>query len=117
MKGCISPITLKDPLIKGLRNTFPCGKCKYCKERRRSQWSFRLHQELKHSATAYVYTLTYEDLHLPLQESPPLSGMYEPVLRKDHIQQFISKLRKQKERNAKTRTRYTDHSWSLPLRS
>ena len=62
---------MRDPVIKGQRNTFPCGKCKYCKENKRSQWSFRLQQELKKSGNSYFYTLTYNDLHLPLKEEPP----------------------------------------------
>jgi hypothetical protein len=114
---CVSPITLRDPVISGSFNTFPCGKCKYCKEIRRSQWSFRLHQELQNSETAAFYTLTYEDIYLPLKESPPLSGSYAPTLVKEDVQLFIKRLRSHLQRKKrKGKYNHLDRSWELPLR-
>lgn len=109
---------MRDPTIKGKFNTFDCGKCKYCKENRRSQWSFRLQQELKKSANAYFYTLTYEDLYLPMEEDPPLSGSYVPTLRKDHLKSFIKRFRQARERREKVTQRkdYNDIAYQRPIR-
>ena len=115
---CISPINMPDPHIKGMRNQFPCGRCKYCKENRRSQWSFRLQQELKNSGSSFFYTLTYEDIHLPLTEYPPLSGSYIPILSKDHVKSFIKRFRQARERAEKRKKRndYADPAYQRPLR-
>lgn len=42
----------------------PCGRCAECLENRRSQWSFRLKQQLKVSKNSIFLTLTYSDEHL-----------------------------------------------------
>jgi hypothetical protein len=107
---CVSPITLRDE-VTGRYNTFPCGSCKYCKENRRNQWSFRLEQEWRNSITAYFYTLTYENVYLPLEEKPPLSGMFEPVLQREHLSAFIKRLRTRKERAYQNRKDTIDKSW------
>lgn len=44
----------------------PCGKCPECKARRVSAWSFRLQQEEKRSYKAAMYTLTYDNKHVPI---------------------------------------------------
>lgn len=81
---CIAPI--------GLRNsdgvTFvPCGKCNFCLERKRSDWSFRLKQEHKVCFSSYFLTLTYDDKHLPLSDA----GL-PTVVRRD-LQLFTKRLR------------------------
>lgn len=60
--NCVSPVCLR----VGKRLQFvPCGKCNFCLESRRADWSFRLHQELKVSKSANFLTLTYNDSEVP----------------------------------------------------
>lgn len=81
---CISPLTLR---INKQTQTVPCGKCNFCLQNRRADWSFRLGQELKRSTSAFFLTLTYDDANLPLQD-----GL--PTLNKKHCQLFMKRLRK-----------------------
>lgn len=69
------------------RVTVPCGKCYACLSRKRSEWSFRLTQELKRSNSADFLTLTYSDEKLPLNDE----GI--PNLNKGHLQAFLKRLR------------------------
>lgn len=78
---CISPIRLKTGIF------VPCGRCNFCLQRRRLDWSFRLEQENKISRTAQFLTLTYDEDHYPGQ------------LVKEHIQLFYKKLRKENEKH------------------
>ena len=80
---CISPILLK----KG--QFVPCGKCNFCLQARRLDWSFRLKQELRVSKSARFVTLTYDDEHVPIN---PETGLAE--LSKKDVQLFIKRLRK-----------------------
>ena len=100
---CISPITLKDPQkIRGsLTYTVPCGKCGSCRHNRRTQWTFRLNQELKNSLSAYFLTLTYENCQIPFDHE---SGL--PTLDKTHIQKFLKRLRRKSERFSGWKIRY-----------
>ena len=59
--GCLYPIQLKD-----IEFPVRCGKCEKCKAKRRSDWSFRLGEELKHASSAYFITMTYNDFNVPL---------------------------------------------------
>lgn len=78
---CISPILIRS---KGRHDFVPCGKCNFCLQTKRFDWSFRLLQEIKVSSSAYFLTLTYnEDNH-------PLDGS---LSRRD-FQLFMKKLRK-----------------------
>ncbi|WNK12753.1 MAG: replication initiator protein [Microvirus sp.] len=65
MATCISQITLKK---NGTVMSFPCGKCNYCLQNRRADWTFRLNTESKQSKTAYFLTLTYDEEHQPKKE-------------------------------------------------
>lgn len=77
----------------------PCGKCNFCLKRSRSEWSFRLFQELKAAQSAAFLTLTYD----------PLSVVYSVDERKanlepSHLKAFIRAFR---DREAKVgRKRY-----------
>lgn len=75
---CISPLTIRRD---GSRHVVPCGSCNYCLSSKRSDWSFRLMQEMKVSSSAFFLTLTYAD---SLQLS----------LDKTHVQLFKKRLRK-----------------------
>ena len=87
---CPSPISLPDPKkgSKAQRITVPCGKCGACKANRRSDWTFRLKQELKIARNGWFITLTYDEENLPFTED----GL--PTLDKRHWQNFVKKLRK-----------------------
>jgi len=80
---CISPITLK---TSGKNTTVPCGKCNFCLEKRRNDWSFRLEDELKMSDTAVFITLTYAEENMPWHEF----GV--PTLKKSDMREFTKKL-------------------------
>lgn len=88
---CLYPRTIKHISDAGIPQgyTVPCGKCYACLSNRRSQWSFRLEQELKVSTSAYFVTLTYDDSHLYFNGNGLAS-----VCKRD-IQLFMKRLRKQ----------------------
>ena len=64
----------------------PCGKCEACLVNRRSQWTFRLKQELRDAISAYFITLTYDDINLPVK-----NGL--PFVNKRDVQLFLKRLR------------------------
>lgn len=82
---CISPLSIRKD---GRHDVVPCGKCNYCLQSKRADWSFRLYQELKICETAYFLTLTYED-----EKIPTLNGI--PTLQKTDLQLFTKRLRKE----------------------
>lgn len=64
--------------------TTGCGKCIPCLMKKRSDWSFRLRQEHKHSKEgSFFITLTYGDRKVP-----------KDGLCKRHVQLFMKRLRK-----------------------
>lgn len=87
---CVSPISIKDPSQKlgSIRLVVPCGKCGSCMHNRRTEWSFRLREELIHAHSATFVTLTYSEENLPW-------GSYAPTLSKRDLQLFIKRLRKE----------------------
>lgn len=84
MARCISPVYVKRSNIH-----VPCGKCNFCLETRRNEWSFRLNQELKVSVSSYFLTLTYDSDHLVFSLESRL-----PTLNVSDTQTFIKRLRK-----------------------
>lgn len=72
--------------VDGRREFVPCGKCNFCLESRRSEWSFRLRQELKVSSSASFLTLTYE-------KTPVTEAGVETLSKRD-LQLFFKRLRK-----------------------
>ena len=105
---CPMPITIR---IKDKHyETVPCGKCEFCLERKRDEWSFRLKKELKESISSYFITLTYDEQECPYiwnNEIKPYKdytgeeykGNRYPIqtLNKRDVQLFIKRLRKHKE--------------------
>lgn len=79
---CISPIRLQTGQF------VPCGKCNCCLANRRADWSFRIRQELKVSASAVFITLTYDDYNQPVTKD----GLGE--LSKYDLRCFFKRLRK-----------------------
>lgn len=61
----------------------PCGKCMACLSNKRTDWSFRLEQELKRSSSAAFITLTYHSKYVP-----------DSGVNKKHFQLFMKRLRK-----------------------
>ena len=51
----------------------PCGKCAACMQRKRSEWSVRLQNELQYASSAAFITLTYSDEYF--QELHPLGSL------------------------------------------
>lgn len=92
---CFTPqeVTLKTPIWSKWDNEFikkvpiPCGKCTACIQRKISEWTFRLDNERVNSAVTYFVTLTYDNYHVPINKYGKMT------LNKNHIQQFIKKLR------------------------
>ena len=86
---CLSPESIKRPDGNDVRDRIvvPCGKCANCLSNQRSDWTFRLNQELKASSSAYFVTLTYSE------ENVPYNGE-EATLRKKDLQDFIKRLRR-----------------------
>ena len=83
------------------RITVPCGKCAGCLSNQRSDWTFRLKQELKGSHSAYFVTLTYDENKVP-QKWVEEDGVPFPynTLRKSDLQLFIKRLRTYSDREA-----------------
>lgn len=70
--------------------TVPCGKCAFCLSNKRSQWMFRIFQEIKNQdQPGWFITLTYDEKHVK-RTAHGLS------LRFRDVQLFIKKIRKAK---------------------
>lgn len=87
MAGCISPYNVKHR-TKPETIPVPCGKCYNCKQRRGSQWSFRLMQHEKVSCSSQFITLTYDTTHVPITSAGYMG------LRFSDVQLFFKRLRK-----------------------
>jgi len=83
---CISPLLINP---RTTRDVVPCGKCNYCLQSKRADWTFRLLQEVKQCTSAHFLTLTYADEYTPVSEH----GEYE--LSKRDMQLFMKRLRKE----------------------
>lgn len=105
---CDTPrsVEYKEPKIRVLasghvitedRVFVPCGSCMNCKKNRINQWVFRLQQEMKVSTDAKFITLTYADPYLPWTE-PDENGEIFPTLKKEDLQKFFKRLRKQHDK-------------------
>lgn len=107
---CLKPITLprRSP-GQILSMTVPCGKCLQCRIQKRKEWQLRMLHELDDWETASFVTLTYNDYYLPFPEPYMISGKgektqyskpigpitpYWPTLKKNHLQKFLKRLRK-----------------------
>ena len=73
MAQCISPIRLKTPDKPKPFRDVPCGKCAACMQRKRSEWSVRLQNELQYASSAAFITLTYSDEYFQVQH--PLGSL------------------------------------------
>lgn len=95
---CISPLLIRN---SGRRDFVPCGKCNYCLQVKRGDWSFRLLQELKVATSARFLTMTYTDDRLPRNHDTGL-----PELCKRDVQLFFKRVRKDNAVLTDQRVRY-----------
>lgn len=84
---CVKPILLRDK--KTLRKfpeglLVPCGKCCACRIAYRRLWTIRMFHELHYHENSIFLTLTYDDEHLPPNNS----------LVKEDLQKFFKRLRR-----------------------
>lgn len=85
---CLNLITV---CHNDIEHRVPCGKCAFCLVNRRSQWMFRVFQEMKcQDNPGWFLTLTYDERHVKRAVDGRLS------LRFRDVQLFIKKLRKAK---------------------
>lgn len=84
---CISPLLVR---TSNSRQFVPCGKCNFCLQVKRADWTFRIMQEWKVSSSAKFLTLTYTDQDLPY-------GDGVATLCKRDLQLFHKRLRKENE--------------------
>lgn len=96
MPACISPVYLSEQRLH-----VPCGKCNFCLERKRSDWTYRLLEEQSVSSSSFFITMTYDDLHLVYSVA---SRMHELHLR--DVQLFTKRLRKAQSVVSHERLRY-----------
>lgn len=87
MAECRHPIPIEKYALYA-----PCGKCPECLARKRSDWSFRLKEQLRVAKTAFFVTLTYSPEMLPKDKK----------VNKKHVQDYIKKVR----RDNKLRIKY-----------
>lgn len=88
---CVSPVRLVQPMAISY---VPCGKCNYCLQTKRGEWTFRLMQELKAANFSDFITLTYSDEKLPTVNEDTGEFFTGGTLRKRDVQLFNKRLRK-----------------------
>lgn len=92
---CISPLTVR---VKNKLVVVPCGRCTFCLQTRRADWTFRINQESKGADTAFFLTLTYDNFSLPIEYVENYGVLrcypYEHSLVKKDFQDFMKRLRK-----------------------
>jgi len=90
---CISPVFVRKSF-----QFVPCGKCNFCLQKRRADWTFRIHQESRHCRGALFITLTYDGWNVPVlrDEHYAVRKIYPYVLSLDKpdFQLFMKRLRK-----------------------
>lgn len=105
---CQSPVKVK--VYNGITNVYeekevPCGKCYHCKITRINEWVTRMVIQSNYSKYVYFGTLTYgskqpheynnENLSYWTDFNKEKHLVLTPlVLRKDHVQKFLKRLRK-----------------------
>jgi len=66
----------------------PCGQCLYCRERRKTEWCFRMSEQSRESVTRYFVTLTYDPSTVPYDKYG------NKVLKQKDLTDFMKRLRK-----------------------
>lgn len=86
--------------LDGKKQFVPCGKCNFCLESRRNEWTFRLRMEMNVSHAAHFITLTYDDNNIVYSEHG------HPTLVKRDLQLFTKRLRKEQDSHTDLTLRY-----------
>lgn len=93
--NCPFPIAIQNPAPRGVGFSnmmhVGCKDCGACRHNKRTEWSFRISQEAKHSDTVYFLTLTYHDSVLPYTD------LWLPTLETNEITKFLKRLRKEQD--------------------
>lgn len=71
----------------------PCGHCPACQENYKNDWAIRIKHELDCHEHSVFLTLTYDDVHLSLQNLEYDDGTYNS-LQKNEVSLFLKRLRK-----------------------
>lgn len=87
---CINPITIKNK--DNSHSHVPCGRCEFCLERKKSEWTIRITHELKVSFSSYFITLTYDDEHLPTTYGMPTLNPKDLTLFLKRLRQYNDKV-------------------------
>lgn len=95
---CLTPLTL---VRNKIREIVPCGKCNNCLSAKRTDWTFRLTQEMKQADSADFLTVTYSELTVPRNEETGL-----PEVRKRDVQLFMKRLRQENLQHSSTPLRF-----------
>lgn len=84
----------------------PCGKCIACRKSETLSWATRIELETKQYKNNYFITLTYNEENLPIPDRTVNTktgeiyyndGTWQGTVVKEHISQFMKKLRRQFE--------------------
>lgn len=105
---CHNPVKVK--VYNGITNSYeikevPCGKCYHCKITRINEWVTRMLLQSMYSKYVYFGTLTYNGNKPTILNDECLSSLSRfnethhlndtpIILRKDHVQKFFKRLRK-----------------------
>lgn len=98
---CIKPLVLRDEEDRA--RTVACGRCNFCLQASRTDWTLRINQELKTADSSHFLTLTYHEDYLDYSPSGLPQLQRNAQGKPEHLQLFFKRLRKA---NAK----YTDKS-------
>lgn len=101
MAECISQFRMKQD--DGTFIDVPCGRCGFCLQNRRKEWSFRLQKELRYHETAHFITLTCSDENLSFADH---GGACVPCLYKPDWQNFMKRLRKRQKEVSDVKLKY-----------
>lgn len=110
---CVSPISVMsyDAYHKAhVLQQYPCGKCLHCRNSHINEWTTRLYAQAKYSKHVYYITLDYAPFDVSTAVGQFLAaetaaqyhninknknyGMQPILLRKNHLQDFFKRLRK-----------------------
>jgi hypothetical protein len=103
MAQCISPLTIRNkkltPSCPGQYLTVPCGKCGFCLQNRRKEWSFRLWEEFRTAISADFLTLTYREDAVPWSND-------KMTLERLRFQRFVKAINKEQKKQGAAPMRY-----------
>jgi len=90
---CSYPVKIKDPKNPGEWIEVPCGRCTACRVNYGLNWSIRVKHELEMHDFALWVCLTYNDVHLSLQNLEYDNGCKNSLERRE-LQLFLKNFRR-----------------------